>query len=136
MEQQDYETTDMDSPRRTPTPPLLSADSTEQSPAAKEMETFKKFKLTCISELKAMPDHHPDETVSEIEETINLGISDIASFPHESVSKINTPKNSPYVTPTKRILSFNNNKTSNKRKEDSDFASKEANSETNFKPSD
>ncbi|GFV65989.1 hypothetical protein TNCV_1303801 [Trichonephila clavipes] len=25
------------------------------------METFKKFKLACIAELQAMPDHHPDE---------------------------------------------------------------------------
>ncbi|GFX12419.1 nucleic-acid-binding protein from transposon X-element [Trichonephila clavipes] len=44
------------------------------------METFKKFKLACIAELQAMPDHHPDEPfyrravseLQEVEETINL----------------------------------------------------------------
>ncbi|GFV43142.1 hypothetical protein TNCV_2420451 [Trichonephila clavipes] len=103
-----------------------------------KMETFKKFKLASISELQAMPDHHPDEPfytravseLQEIEETINLVVSDLASFPpcvspscphHESVSKTNSPKISPHVTPTKRTLNFNNNRTSNKRKEDSDF---------------
>ncbi|GFT63745.1 hypothetical protein TNCV_423721 [Trichonephila clavipes] len=52
------------------------------------METFKKFKLACIAELQAMPDHHPDEpfyrrAVSgfKVEETINLAVSDLASFP-------------------------------------------------------
>ncbi|GFX51214.1 hypothetical protein TNCV_2735651 [Trichonephila clavipes] len=53
-----------------------------------------------------------------------------ASFPpcvspgcphHESASKTNSPKISPNVTPTKRTLNFNINRTSNKRKEDSDF---------------
>ncbi|GFV06349.1 hypothetical protein TNCV_1528731 [Trichonephila clavipes] len=85
-----------------------------------------------------MPDHHPDEPfyrgavseLQEIEETINLALSDLASFPPcvspgcphpESVSKTNSPKISLDVTPTKRTLNFNNNRTSNKRKEDSDF---------------
>ncbi|GFX62204.1 hypothetical protein TNCV_3305781 [Trichonephila clavipes] len=88
------EPTDMDlidSPRRTPTPPPLSA---------------------------SMPDHHPDEPfyrravseLQEVEETINLAVSDLASFPpcvspgcphHDSGLKIITPKNSPDVTPTK-----------------------------------
>ncbi|GFY51616.1 hypothetical protein TNIN_248681 [Trichonephila inaurata madagascariensis] len=77
-----------------------------------------------------MPDHHPNEPfyrravseLQEIEETINLAVSDIASFPpctthgcphQESVSKTLTPKNSPSVTPTKSTV----NRTSNKRKE-------------------
>ncbi|GFY18461.1 hypothetical protein TNCV_2396891 [Trichonephila clavipes] len=39
------------------------------------METFKKFKLACIAELQAMPDHHPDEpfyrrAVSELQEKL------------------------------------------------------------------
>ncbi|GFX57558.1 hypothetical protein TNCV_1272051 [Trichonephila clavipes] len=53
----------IDSPRRTPTPPPLSACEqifTNQSPAAKDGD-FQKFKLACIAELQAMPDHHPDE---------------------------------------------------------------------------
>ncbi|GFW08204.1 hypothetical protein TNCV_956351 [Trichonephila clavipes] len=142
MDQQN-EPTDMDlidSLRRTPTPPLLSAceQILQNKAQLQKMETFKKFKLACISELQAMPDHHPDEPfyrravseLQEIEETINLAVSDLASFPpcvspgcshHDSGLKINTPKISPDVTPTKRILNFNNNRTSNKRKEDPDF---------------
>ncbi|GFY46178.1 hypothetical protein TNIN_451721 [Trichonephila inaurata madagascariensis] len=66
MDQQDYETSDMDlvnSPRRTPTPPLLSAceQILQNKAPLQKMETFKKYKIACISELKAMPDHHPDE---------------------------------------------------------------------------
>ncbi|GFX02459.1 PRE_C2HC domain-containing protein [Trichonephila clavipes] len=165
MDQQNNEPTDMDlidSPRRTPTPPLFSAceQILQNKAQLQKMETFKKFKLACISELQAMPDHHPDEPfyrravseLQEIEETINLAVSDLASFPlcvspgcphHESVSKTNSPKISPDVnrtkrtlesasktnspkispdvTPTKRTVNFNNNRTSNKRKEDSDF---------------
>ncbi|GFY74586.1 hypothetical protein TNIN_409351 [Trichonephila inaurata madagascariensis] len=65
MDQQDYETSDMDlvnSPRRTPTPPLLSAceQILQNKAQLQKMETFKKYKTACISELKAMPDHHPD----------------------------------------------------------------------------
>ncbi|GFU16727.1 nucleic-acid-binding protein from transposon X-element [Trichonephila clavipes] len=102
------------------------------------METFKKFKLTCIAELQEMPDHHPDEPfykravseLQEIEETINLAVSDLVSFPpcvspgyphHDSELKTITPKNSPDVTPTKRVLNLTSNRTSNKRKEDSEF---------------
>ncbi|GFY62410.1 hypothetical protein TNIN_65511 [Trichonephila inaurata madagascariensis] len=139
MDQQDYETSDMDlvnSPRRTPTPLLLSAceQILQNKAQLQKMETFKKCKIACISELKAMPDHHPDEPfyrratseLQEIEESINLAVSDIASFPpcttpgcphHESVSKILTPINSPNVTPTKSALI----RISNKRKEDPDF---------------
>ncbi|GFU02320.1 hypothetical protein TNCV_1238331 [Trichonephila clavipes] len=107
------EPTDMDlidSPRRTPTPPLLSAceQILQNKAQLQKMETFKKFKLACIAELQAMPDHHPDEPfyrravseLQEIEETINLAVN---------------------VTPTKRVLNLNSNRTSNKRKEDSDF---------------
>ncbi|GFU60632.1 hypothetical protein TNCV_2753931 [Trichonephila clavipes] len=82
-----------------------------------------------------MPDHHPDEpfyrrAVSElqaVEETINLAVSDLAlisslCFPwlphHDSGLKIITPKNSPDVTPTKRVLNLNSNRISNKRKEE------------------
>ncbi|GFX07265.1 hypothetical protein TNCV_2972421 [Trichonephila clavipes] len=95
------EPTDMDlidSPRRTPTPPPLSA--------------YVPFR------------------VQEVEETINLAVSDLASFPpcvspgcphHDSGLKIITPKNSPDVTPTKRVLNLNSNRISNKRKEESDF---------------
>ncbi|GFU22677.1 uncharacterized protein TNCV_762571 [Trichonephila clavipes] len=102
-----------------------------RSPAAKDGD-FQKFKLACIAELQAMPDHHPDEpfyrrAVSElqVEETINLAVSDLASFPpcvspgcphHDSGLKIITPKNSPDVTPTKRVLNLNSNRISNKRK--------------------
>ncbi|GFX50280.1 hypothetical protein TNCV_2891971 [Trichonephila clavipes] len=85
-----------------------------------------------------MPDHHPDEPfyrravseLQEVEETINLAVSDLASFPpcvfpgcphHDSGLKIITPKNSPDVTPTKRVLNLNSNRISNKRKEESDF---------------
>ncbi|GFS62715.1 hypothetical protein TNCV_3201701 [Trichonephila clavipes] len=94
------EPTDMDlidSPRRTPTPPPLSA-----------YVPFRSFK--------------------EVEETINLAVSDLASFPplcfpgcphHDSELKIITPKNSPDVTPTKRVLNLNSNRISNKRKEES-----------------
>ncbi|GFV89433.1 nucleic-acid-binding protein from transposon X-element [Trichonephila clavipes] len=137
------EPTDMDlidSPRRTPTPPPLSAcEQILQTKAQlQKMETFKKFKLACIAELQAMPDHHPDEPfyrravseLQEVEETINLAVSDLASFPpcvspgcphHDSGLKIITPKNSPDVTPTKRVLNLNSNRISNKRKEESDF---------------
>ncbi|GFS91162.1 putative RNA-directed DNA polymerase from transposon X-element [Trichonephila clavipes] len=60
------EPTDMDlidSPRRTPTPPPLSAceQILQNTAQLQKMETFKKFKLACIAELQAMPDHHPDE---------------------------------------------------------------------------
>ncbi|GFU16027.1 hypothetical protein TNCV_1299911 [Trichonephila clavipes] len=60
------EPTDMDlidSPRRTPTPPPLSAceQILQNKAQLQKMETFKKFKLACIAELQAMPDHHPDE---------------------------------------------------------------------------
>ncbi|GFV78440.1 hypothetical protein TNCV_1302921 [Trichonephila clavipes] len=85
-----------------------------------------------------MPDHHPDEPfyrravseLQEVEETINLAVSDLASFPpcvspgcphHDSGLKIITPKNSPDVTPTKIVLNLNSNRISNKRKEESDF---------------
>ncbi|GFX75391.1 hypothetical protein TNCV_1724051 [Trichonephila clavipes] len=102
------------------------------------METFKKFKLACIAELQDMPDHHPDEPfykravseLQEIEETINLAVSDLTSFPpcvspgcphHDSELKIITPENSPDATPTKRVLNLISNRTSNKRKEDSEF---------------
>ncbi|GFY21941.1 nucleic-acid-binding protein from transposon X-element [Trichonephila clavipes] len=120
------EPTDMDlidSPRRTPTPPPLSAcEQILQTKAQlQKMETFKKFKLACIAELQAMPDHHPDEPfyrravseLQEVEETINLAVSDLASFPpcvspgcphHDSGLKIITPKDSPDVTPTKRVV--------------------------------
>ncbi|GFU98520.1 probable RNA-directed DNA polymerase from transposon X-element [Trichonephila clavipes] len=81
------EPTDMDlidSPRRTPTPPPLSACEQilqTKSPAAKDGD-FQKFKLACIAELQAMPDHHPDEPfyrravseLQEVEETINLAV--------------------------------------------------------------
>ncbi|GFW01661.1 hypothetical protein TNCV_4085761 [Trichonephila clavipes] len=81
------EPTDMDlidSPRRTPTPPPLSACEQilqNQSPAAKDGD-FQKFKLACIAELQAMPDHHPDEPfyrravseLQEVEETIHLAV--------------------------------------------------------------
>ncbi|GFU07696.1 hypothetical protein TNCV_826751 [Trichonephila clavipes] len=79
------EPTDMDlidSPRRTPTPPPLSAceQILQNKAQLQKMETFKKFKLACIAELQAMPDHHPDEPfyrravseLQEVEETINL----------------------------------------------------------------
>ncbi|GFX41718.1 nucleic-acid-binding protein from transposon X-element [Trichonephila clavipes] len=137
------EPTDMDiidSPRRTPTPPLLSAceQILQNKAQLQKMETFKKFKLACIAELQAMPDHHPDEPfykravseLEEVEETINLAVSDLASFPpcvspgcphHDSELKTITPKNSPDVTPTKRVLNLISNRTSNKRKEDSEF---------------
>ncbi|GFW54574.1 hypothetical protein TNCV_5109481 [Trichonephila clavipes] len=137
------EPTDMDlidSPRRTPTPPPLSAceQILQNKAQLQKMETFKKFKLACIAELQAMPDHHPDEPfyrravseLQEVEETINLAVSDLASFPpcvspgcphHDSELKIITPKNSPDVTPTKRVLNLNSNRISNKRKEESDF---------------
>ncbi|GFX26712.1 hypothetical protein TNCV_1838871 [Trichonephila clavipes] len=137
------EPTDMDiidSPRRTPTPPLLSAceQILQNKAQLQKMETFKKFKLACIAELQDMPDHHPDEPfykravleLQEIEETINLAVSDLASFPpcvspgcphHDSELKTITPKNSPDVTPTKRVLNLTSNRTSNKRKEDSEF---------------
>ncbi|GFU96903.1 RNA-directed DNA polymerase from mobile element jockey [Trichonephila clavipes] len=137
------EPTDMDlidSPRRTPTPPPLSAceQILQNKAQLQKMETFKKFKLACIAELQAMPDHHPDEPfyrravseLQEVEETINLAVSDLASFPpcvspgcphHDSGLKIITPKNSPDVTPTKRVLNLNSNRISNKRKEESDF---------------
>ncbi|GFX79003.1 hypothetical protein TNCV_3912901 [Trichonephila clavipes] len=101
----------IDSPRRTPTPPPLSAcEQILQTKAQlQKMETFKKFKLACIAELQAMPDHHPDEPfyrravseLQEVEETINLAVSDLASFPpcvspgcphHDSGLKIITPK--------------------------------------------
>ncbi|GFV26570.1 nucleic-acid-binding protein from transposon X-element [Trichonephila clavipes] len=109
------EPTDMDlidSPRRTPTPPPLSAcEQILQNKAQLQKMTFKKFKLACIAELQAMPDHHPDEPfyrravseLQEVEETINLAVSDLASFPpcvspgcphHDSGLKIITPKNS------------------------------------------
>ncbi|GFU04465.1 nucleic-acid-binding protein from transposon X-element [Trichonephila clavipes] len=137
------EPTDMDlidSPRRTPTPPPLSAceQILQNKAQLQKMETFKKFKLACIAELQAMPDHHPDEPfyrravseLQEVEETINLAVSDLASFPpcvspgcphHDSGLKIITPKNSPDVTPAKRVLNLNSNRISNKRKEESDF---------------
>ncbi|GFU65831.1 nucleic-acid-binding protein from transposon X-element [Trichonephila clavipes] len=137
------EPTDMDlidSPRRTPTPPPLSAceQILQNKAQLQKMETFKKFKLACIAELQAMPDHHPDEPfyrravseLQEVEETINLAVSDLASFPpcvspgcphHDSGLKIITPKNSPDETPTKRVLNLNSNRISNKRKEESDF---------------
>ncbi|GFV79026.1 hypothetical protein TNCV_3687331 [Trichonephila clavipes] len=66
----------------------------------------------------------------KVEETINLAVSDLASFHpcvspgcphHDSGLKIITPKNSPDVTPTKRVLNLNSNRISNKRKEESDF---------------
>ncbi|GFU69344.1 hypothetical protein TNCV_3210081 [Trichonephila clavipes] len=75
------EPTDMDlidSPRRTPTPPPLSASSFPP----------------CVS--PGCPHH-------------------------DSGLKIITPKNSPDVTPTKRVLNLNSNRISNKRKEESDF---------------
>ncbi|GFW54247.1 hypothetical protein TNCV_1560251 [Trichonephila clavipes] len=88
------EPTDMDiidSPRRTPTPPLLSAceQILQNKAQLQKMKTFKKFKLACIAELQEMPDHHPDEPfykravseLQEIEDTINLAVSDLASFP-------------------------------------------------------
>ncbi|GFW42951.1 DDE_Tnp_IS1595 domain-containing protein [Trichonephila clavipes] len=68
--------------------------------------------------------------LQEVEETINLAVSDLASFPpcvspgcphHDSGLKIITPKNSPDVTPTKRVLNLNSNRISNKRKEELDF---------------
>ncbi|GFY78423.1 hypothetical protein TNIN_264641 [Trichonephila inaurata madagascariensis] len=118
----------VNSPRRTSTPSLLSAceQILQNKAQLQKMETFKKYKTACISELKAMPDHHPDEPfyrratseLQEIEESINLAVSDIASFPpcttpgcphHESVSKL--------LTPTKSVLI----RISNKRKEDPDF---------------
>ncbi|GFT58570.1 RNA-directed DNA polymerase from mobile element jockey [Trichonephila clavipes] len=114
------EPTDMDlidSPRRTPTPPPLSAceQILQNKAQLQKMETFKK---RAVSELQ------------EVEETINLEVSDLASFPpcvspgcphHDSGLKIITPKNSPDVTPTKRVLNLNSNRISNKRKEESDF---------------
>ncbi|GFX10478.1 nucleic-acid-binding protein from transposon X-element [Trichonephila clavipes] len=136
------EPTDMDiidSPRRTPTPPLLLAceQILQNTAQLQKMETFKKFKLACIAELQDMPDHHSDEPfykrsvseLQEIEETINLAVSDLASFPpcvspgcphHDSELKTITPKNSPDVTPTKRVLNLISNRTSNKRREDSE----------------
>ncbi|GFV66591.1 nucleic-acid-binding protein from transposon X-element [Trichonephila clavipes] len=57
-------------------------------------------------------------------------LASFASFPpcvspgcphHDSGLKIITPKNSPDVTPTKRVLNLNSNRISNKRKEESDF---------------
>ncbi|GFT93819.1 RNA-directed DNA polymerase from mobile element jockey [Trichonephila clavipes] len=108
------EPTDMDlidSPRRTPTPPPLSAcEQILQTKAQlQKMETFKKFKLACIAELQAMPDHHPDEPFTDV------------PFRASRRLKIITPKNSPDVTPTKRVLNLNSNRISNKRKEESDF---------------
>ncbi|GFX13894.1 hypothetical protein TNCV_3422051 [Trichonephila clavipes] len=65
------EPTDMDlidSPRRTPTPPPLSAcEQILQTKAQlQKMETFKKFKLACIAELQAMPDHHPNSLSTDV----------------------------------------------------------------------
>ncbi|GFW12195.1 hypothetical protein TNCV_5111401 [Trichonephila clavipes] len=93
------EPTDMDlidSPRRTPTPPPLSAcEQILQTKAQlQKMETFKKFKLACIAELQAMPDHHPDEP-----------------FYRRAVSSFKK---------LKKQLTWRN-RISNKRKEESDF---------------
>ncbi|GFV74749.1 PRE_C2HC domain-containing protein [Trichonephila clavipes] len=112
------EPTDMDiidSPRRTPTPPLLSAceQILQNKAQLQKMETFKKFKLACIAELKDMPDHHPDEPfykravseLQEIEETINLAHISISpnkfSLPSDSnIEEITGSQNViPVVTP-------------------------------------
>ncbi|GFT55923.1 hypothetical protein TNCV_2157981 [Trichonephila clavipes] len=67
-------------------------------------QLIKRTKQRAVSELQ------------EVEETINLAVSDLASFPpcvspgcphHDSGLKIITPKNSPDVTPTKRVLNLN-----------------------------
>ncbi|GFU03203.1 hypothetical protein TNCV_2720981 [Trichonephila clavipes] len=93
------EPTDMDlidSPRRTPTPPPLSAceQILQNKAQLQKMETFKKFKLACIAELQAMPDHHPDEP-----------------FYRRAVSSFKK---------LKKQLTWRN-RISNKRKEESDF---------------
>ncbi|GFY08508.1 hypothetical protein TNCV_809411 [Trichonephila clavipes] len=93
------EPTDMDlidSPRRTPTPPPLSAceQILQNKAQLQKMETFKKFKLACIAELQAMPDHHPDEPFYRL--------------PFRSFKKL------------KKQLTWRN-RISNKRKDESDF---------------
>ncbi|GFQ86494.1 hypothetical protein TNCT_131501 [Trichonephila clavata] len=79
------------SPRRTPTPPPLPPYEQLQLNKAQlsKMVTFRKHKLARIQELQAMPDHHPEDPfysraaaeLQEIEETIQLAVSDIDSFP-------------------------------------------------------
>ncbi|GFU12212.1 hypothetical protein TNCV_4600221 [Trichonephila clavipes] len=93
------EPTDMDlidSPRRTPTPPPLSAcEQILQTKAQlQKMETFKKFKLACIAELQAMP--------------ITTRMSLSTDVPFRSFKKL------------KKQLTWRN-RISNKRKEESDF---------------
>ncbi|GFX86795.1 hypothetical protein TNCV_1409921 [Trichonephila clavipes] len=93
------EPTDMDlidSPGRTPTPPPLSAcEQILQTKAQLQRWRLSKphFLLVCSP---GCPHH-------------------------DSGLKILTPKNSPDVTPTKRVLNLNSNRISNKRKEESDF---------------
>ncbi|GFU41466.1 hypothetical protein TNCV_2633171 [Trichonephila clavipes] len=94
------EPTDMDlidSPRRTPTPPPLSAcEQILQTKAQlQKMETFKKFKLACIAELQAMP-------------PITTRMSLSTDVPFRSFKKL------------KKQLTWRN-RISNKRKEESDF---------------
>ncbi|GFX57857.1 hypothetical protein TNCV_3068241 [Trichonephila clavipes] len=136
------EPTDMDlidSPRRTPTPPPLSAcEQILQTKAQlQKMETFKSSSWPASLNFKPCPittrmslSQTCRFELQEVEETINLAVSDLASFPpcvspgcphHDSGLKIITPKNSPDVTPTKRVLNLNSNRISNKRKEESDF---------------
>ncbi|GFT84650.1 hypothetical protein TNCV_538781 [Trichonephila clavipes] len=113
----------IDSPRRTPTPPPLSAcEQILQTKAQlQKMETFKSsswpaslnFKPCPITTRMSLSTDVPFWSFKEVEETINLAVSDLASFPpcvspgcphHDSGLKIITPKNSPDVTPTKKSI--------------------------------
>ncbi|GFR07933.1 hypothetical protein TNCT_210131 [Trichonephila clavata] len=90
------------SPRWTPTPPPLSPCEQLQLNKAQlsKMVTFRKHKLACIQELQAMPDHHPEHPfyaraaaeLQEIEETIQLAVSDIDSFPLCDTPWLPTPR--------------------------------------------
>ncbi|GFQ78964.1 hypothetical protein TNCT_205151, partial [Trichonephila clavata] len=124
-----YEPTEMElskSPPRTPSPPLLPpCEQLRHNKAQlKRMTTFRKHKAACIQELQAMPDHHPEDPfyaraateLQDIEEAIQLAVSDIDSFPpcvtpgcphHEN--------NSPPASPNRK----ENNQT--KRKDLSEF---------------
>ncbi|GFR17732.1 hypothetical protein TNCT_409811 [Trichonephila clavata] len=124
-----YESMDMElskSPRRTPTPPPLPPYEQLQLNKAQlsKMVTFRKHKLARIQELQVTPDHHPEDPfysraaaeLQEIEETIQLAVSDIDSFPpcdtpgcphHENTS----PPTSPTRKETNQI----------KRKDNSEF---------------
>ncbi|GFQ85520.1 hypothetical protein TNCT_249071 [Trichonephila clavata] len=100
-----YEPTEMElskSPRRTPSPPLLSpCEQLRHNKAQlKRMITFRKHKAACIQELQAMPDHHPED-LSEFEfpplrktaRKINLDLSQSVDDNLISTNKFALPEN-------------------------------------------